>query len=372
MLCEFFVMSSIVLFYCFVQLRLKWVAEDTDSRILRQTISIITHVDGVVTIDDNEVTTDTHIVYPLDEDEELYDGSEYYAQIASCNAAGHCAVSSIGPLLVDSTRPILGGLTEPYEIAGGTIDYATWLPDDPMPWTSDGSSSSTVTIRFEGFADPHSELAFYHFKFGTTYGGKEVSDEVIDLEATDGLATHDFDLPNALPYNGLLYVTIWVTNTVGQQSHIDQLSLNVVPANGGNTAGVLLIEKHSCDIHSCVEDCTCAIVHKKCKHVIHTEATCAETADGSGRIVVNDGWSDADEDMSGNANCLRSWWEDTNPSGPAIMRYEWTFGEAEEQPGAGIFDLTYEKIWYDVNELTSVIHCTKRGVRLRHDATYIS
>ena len=329
-------------------------------------------MDGVVTIDDNEVTTDTHIVYPLKEDEELYDGSEYYAQIASCNAAGLCAVQSIGPLLVDSTRPVLGGLTEHYPIAGGTYDYETWLPDDPMPWTSDGSSTSTFTIRFEGFADPHSELDEYHFKFGTTYDGKELSDDVIDLDATVGLASHDFTIAHALPYDGLMYVTIWVTNNVGQQSHIDHLSLSVVPANAGNTAGTLLIQKHSCDIHSCIEDCSCAIVGKKCKHTIHAEASCDETADATGRITVNDGWSDADEDITGNANCLRSWWEDTNPSGAPVLRYEWTFGTSGQQPGAGIFHLTYDKIWHDVNELTSVIHCTKRGVRLVHKKTYIS
>jgi hypothetical protein len=199
-----------------------------------------------------------------------------------------------------------------------------------------------------------------------------------EVPLTTDITEHTFNVPAALPYNGLLYVTIWVKNKVGQLSHTSHISFHVHPSDGTNTAGVLREEKHSCTIHSCNEDCTCAPLGEKCYHEVHPEV-CSEVDIASVHnivVTVNDGWSDADETTTGNANCLRSWWTVTNPNNIPILRFEWSFGihiiGGESVPGDGIFDVINERIWYDVNELTWAVHCMEPGERLEHMTPYLS
>ena len=294
-----------------------------------------------------------------------------FSQVAACNGAGLCSVASTGENCIDSTRPIHGELFEPYPIAGGEYDYVNWLHANPMTWTS-----NSVTLYLSGYSDPQSGLAAYYVKFGTTFGGGELSPTVEVPEANPKLVQHTFNLDNALTADSKLYVTIWVKNNNGQLSHVDHVSFDAVQNTPDPSRGVLYEEKHSCEVHTCNADCTCAHRGLRCIHKLHSNPTCSEV-DSRVALTLNDGWGEVDEDVTGNANCLKSWWDIPDPPATAILRFEWTFGimipdPGPSVPGDGIFDIINERVWYDINELQWAIHCLDVGVRLEHMATYLS
>ena len=338
------------------QIRVKWQARDDESRIAYATGSVTTHTGGALISFLQTFSiqgTLNHVAIPLDHGEELSPGYEYFCQVAVCNGAGHCSTNKFGPLLVDSSRPYTPLFIEPYphDNDQGDFDYeGLWQSENETPQSWSGSS---ITMKLGGFIDGESGIRTVFAKFGTAWGKG-------DLLATQqvpwggGVEEHTFTLDSALTAGGRLYSTLWAQNHVAQFSHISHQSWYVMDG------GLLLMQKHNCEVYTCMNDCTCAEENMRCKHQYHPDsATCekGDIANAPAPLTVNDGWASEDEQYTLSAKCLSSWWVYDNPADEGTYtHFEYSFGT--DKAGAGIVaDPVNQKFWFDTNENQWAIHC---------------
>lgn len=269
--------------------------------------------------------------------------------MAACNAAGLCSLGVSEPIKVDSSPPTFGYLVE------------------PMFWSMSGSDL-TLYLQWTGFDDAHTKIDKYYIQVGTEYSKQDISQATVEVPHNPNITTQQHNMTVTFTLNPAthekIYVNIWCDNEVGLNSHVGFLSLEVLSATPSSTDGELKIVKHSCDIDTCQEDCTCAVIGKRCTHLHHADA-CSNKS--STDVTVHDGWGFTDEDFTSNSNCLRAHWEDSSSS---VVRYEWSVGRKGFQPGAGLFDLIEDVFWFNVGMQTSAIFCLPRGRTYEDKTSY--
>ena len=238
---------------------MRWKFEDPESRIVRHSVTITTR-DSVTPAADPIVLgseTQTSVSQP---NISLHDGEQYYVSVTACNAAKLCSTkTSFQSLLVDTSPPLPG------------------LIKDHMIWNIRGSMTD-IGVRWKGFTDAHSGIMQYIISIGTTYSGNQYTPLYIHANHsghTDSEQAMTVGISSHLISGVRLYVSVWAINGVGLRSN--QVQVSVISGSSNPTSGILTIEKHSCDVTSCLGHCTCAPTSNLCDRRLYNQ-TCTEVA----------------------------------------------------------------------------------------------
>ena len=224
-----------------------WLIDDEDIPMIKHHVSLRTHKDTRSLIDIWLVGSAHNVTMNLKKQEELHDGCEYIVVVTSCNAAALCNVSESERFLVDSSQPSLGEFIEPM----------TWRQDENI---------TILNLTWLGFDDPHSNIEKYYILISSSYSGFDLLDQVVTVLHNNLTSKQNVEiaLVKSITANSKIYLTIWAENGVGLRSDAAKASVFLLPTVPKGDRGVLDIEEHSCDIHYCTLDCTCAVVGKVC------------------------------------------------------------------------------------------------------------
>jgi len=345
-------------------LKLNWKFDDQESPITSHKISLLTHHDGHAPVENIFIGSEQHITINLDGASWLNNGDRYVAVVTSCNAAGLCTTDRTDDLLVDSTPPHMGGLQSHI----------------PNTWNnfidSTNETKSNIHLTWYGFYDQESEIDKYFITVSRTYYMQELSRGVyiVNHNTTSQTQNVYMTLSESLKRDDMIIVSIWARNNVGMNSSISKTTLLTLsnsllsPLESGSFA----IQKHSCDIHSCYKDCTCAVVGKPCFEV-NDNTTCSEinkTTSDSHKLDVFGGLLHQNVTVTASSACLAGHWKMLSTFNDTVHRYEWSLGVQNHVVGEGIFDLSSENPWNDIGLTQQFVYCLPTNKSLIHKEDY--
>ncbi|XP_052220285.1 uncharacterized protein LOC127837360 isoform X3 [Dreissena polymorpha] len=347
-------------------LRFEWEFKDDISPIVRHEISLKTHHEGHTPVERLVLGSERHVTVSLDGRNWLNNGDTYYAIVTSCNAAGLCASERTSDLLIDSTPPHLGGFKP------------------PLTWTNYnntfGSNVTNVSLTWYGFHDQESGIENYYVTVSRSYSFNELSNGVIRIRETNQSETvkTSFVLTESISPDESIILSIWAQNNVGLNSSIARVTVNVLSETSKNKMGILEIEKHSCDIHFCNKDCTCAVIDRPCV-VVSSNKTCTaiSSTDAHTKKLPHFDvyWGLPHEilNVSASSACLSGHWSRTNGRSTSenIHRFEWSLGVHGHAVGEGVYDLKLENPWSDVGQRLQFIHCLPVNRSFVHGELYV-
>ena len=335
---------------------LEWGFGDVGSSIVKHFITIKSHHEGNVPVDSIELGNQYTLKVSLKSEELLMNGDSYMATVTACNAAGLCTNENSSELLIDHTPPHAGKLNL------------------PMKWSNENSNISVV---WSGFVDTESDIRSYHIGVGQTYSGYELSNgmiEVAHVSSPQNTQTTNIQITRNLTADETIFLSIEVESNAGLRTSISKAAVLVMALNNMKSEGTLVLIKHSCDIHYCNKDCTCAVHGGKCDSV-QTSSACVDLTGTSAVLPVTDvkmGVIGKHLQFSSSISCLSSNWKTTKGSSiKAVQRYEWSFGLYNATYGSGVFELDEPK-WYDNGLRTSVTHCLSKEKHLLHRQKYVA
>ena len=346
-------------------LRLIWKFEDSQSPIVRHIVSLRTHHEGHTPVEHIELGQETKLTINLDEKHWLQNGDTYKAIVTACNAAGLCSSSESDDLLIDSTPPHLGGFKP------------------AMTWQNfpNGTNKvvSVVNLTWYGFHDQESGIRKYYIGIGRTYTENELTNGLVEIDAVANNVDMNasFSVNDGLLPDEKIVASIVAENNAGLKSRIGRVTLLALASSssGKSTAnGRLELEKHSCDIHFCNKDCTCAVVGQVCTDV-KTNITCNQLSvslDHQQNISVRvyGGMSNEPQNITASSSCLAGHWI-VDEGEHLIKRFEWTLGIKDMPYGDGIFDLINERPWMDVGKFQNGVHCLSENRTFEHRIEYV-
>ncbi|KAL4219902.1 hypothetical protein ACF0H5_020314 [Mactra antiquata] len=345
---------------------IKWHFEDKESGITSHLVTLKTHHEGHSPIEYVHVGDVKELTITLDKENWLSNGDTYFVVVSSCNAAGLCTTAHSENILIDSTPPHQGGLKPP-------MHWQNFL-------NSKGQKRCNVSLTWYGFYDAESKVDKYYLTVSKTYSGQELSGGIVMHTANHTANTTDqttsLILDDYLNDGDKIILTVWAQNMAGLNSTVARVTVFTIPMTKGAVAdnnGILEIERHSCDVHFCNGDCTCAVVGKPClQTTVNTSCTNITQSDFSNStslpaIRVFGGLLSQPVNITGSSACLTGHW---NASGgdDAIHRYEWSIGLTGQPVGKGVFDHN-EIPWKDIGKLNQVVYC-KLQSGLEHDTDY--
>ncbi|KAI8487523.1 hypothetical protein Bbelb_347570 [Branchiostoma belcheri] len=356
-------------------LSVQWEFADPESSIERQHLSVFTHHQAGMDIQPVEIAgsirdyTFTNL--------SLHDGDIYYVRVVACNSAKLCTSGQTHGVLVDSSPPTVGMLAV-------QTDHAAQLWRHRDGWMTyyqqNGTAPPHVRLAWLGFTDIHTGIESYHVTIGSTFGGTDLTRDRTVLPHQDGPAHEDegavqvavVNVTRNLTDREHIYVTLWAVNKVGLQSVVVHEALETVPSNPHS--GLLSLVRR-CEAYSCEGDCTCAPQNQKCDPPL---TGCRNVANRTAYQQVHvfdltDMRSRAapDTDVTLSQCTLAARWE-TSPGGVPVQRYEWSAGQEGKAAGTGVFDLTNDRIWYDVGLRTSAVLSLRRDrLQLEPHITYV-
>ena len=345
-------------------LRISWKFEDAESKVAKHIVSLKTHHEGHIPIDHIHLGNVDGIIINLDKDNWLNDGDKYYVVVTSCNVAGLCSFATSDNILIDSTPPHLGGFKP------------------PMTWQNfvdlNNRTKSKLHLSWYGFSDAESSIHSYFIKVSRNYTGNELSQGDVAIHTNDSAVDHaDIVLEEQISEDDLLILTLWANNTAGLNSTMSRISVYALLTESGvasNSSGILEIQKHSCDVHFCNKDCTCAVVGQQCVQV-HLNESCNSLDESDvdklnlPKVDIYGGLPEYKVNMTVSSACLVGHWR-AQENEHLIHRYEWSMGIKDQSVGEGMFDLKVERPWKDVGKNTEVIYCLPNNGGLEHDTDY--
>ncbi|XP_052790272.1 uncharacterized protein LOC128224469 [Mya arenaria] len=285
--------------------------------------------------------------------------------VSSCNQADHCSEAVSDSILIDHSPPITGGFRQPMTWSGFKASNDTFI--------------TNLALSFYGFSDQESGVKAYYLTAGLNYSSSELLSLIHRKKAT---ANDDFETTNAtvtlkakLKNGDKIILSAWAENHAGLNSSIARVTV-VAMENSNTLEGVLEVEKHSCDVHYCNNDCTCAVVGKPCtktEHSVECSKLDVSIATNRGYPIVHviAGLSKTHQDISPSSSCLAASWDVSfSRLLYKIHRFEWSMGLYNYSFGEGIFDNDVMP-WKDVGKNKQVIHCLERDRRLQHGAKYV-
>ncbi|XP_053381647.1 uncharacterized protein LOC123555884 isoform X2 [Mercenaria mercenaria] len=346
-------------------LRVSWKFVDGESKVASHKITLKTHHEGHTPVEQIHIGNVEKLTISLDEKNWLHNGDKYFVVVTSCNTAGLCSASKSDSLLIDASPPHQGGFKP------------------PMTWHNliDAShqTRSEIMVTWYGFVDAESPINKYYFTVSRNYSGQELSGGVLsrvaDLNEMEQNTT--ITLNEALVPDELLILTIWAKNSAGLNSTVSRVTVNVLLSEKKlslNSSGILELQKHSCDIHYCNKDCTCAVFGSPCVEV-QTKENCTTLNEVDvltmklPEIDVYGGLYSNPQNITASSACLSGYWV---PRGDdrVIQRYEWSMGIKNQPVGEGIFDLKSERPWKDVGKRMETVYCLSHIPGLQHDIEY--
>ena len=272
---------------------LRWEFQDNDSPITKHVISLKTHHDGEIPLSNLLFGNVKNATIPLALDERLHDGALYTAVVTACNSAGLCTSETSPDTLIDSTPPLRG------------------LFSNDMTWRR-YPKTTQVHIKWKDFSDPHSQIHRYFLTVSLAYNGYDLSGGVIQVMHSMDKDTQDVpvNLSSVIDSNTKVVVNIIAENYAGLLSDSHKVTLTLFASDkeeGGGKAGPLQIVHHSCDIHYCTLDCTCAAVDQICIPETPLE-DCIEN-NVTGVLQVFDGQNGVPVSFSVSSMCLHAFWK---------------------------------------------------------------
>ncbi|XP_066275498.1 uncharacterized protein [Branchiostoma lanceolatum] len=339
-------------------LSLKWEFVDPESSIERQHLSVFTHHQAGIDIEPMEIAGSVRDYCFTNLS--LHDGDTYYVRVVACNGAKLCTSGETSGVLVDSTPPTVGMLAI-------QTDHAAQLWRHRDGWMTyyqqNVTSPPHVRLAWLGFTDMHTGIHNYHVTIGSTFGGTDLTRDCIVLPHQVGPSHEDegavqvsvVNITRNLADREHIYVTLWAVNKVGLQSVVAHAALEAVPSDPHS--GLLSLVRR-CDVHSCEGHCTCAPQNQKCDPLL---AGCLRVTNRTDyqQVLVYDGWTAPDIDVTLSQCTLAGRWEALS-GGISVQRYEWSAGQEGKAAGTGVFDLTNDRIWYDVGLRTSAVLSLRR------------
>ena len=346
-------------------LRIVWKFHDSESPLVRQHVTLVTHHEGHTPIEDVKLGHENKLTIRFDDKNWLHNGDTYKIKVTACNAAGHCSTEESNDLLIDATPPHLGGFKA------------------PMTWhnyvDANNQTLCNVTLTWYGFHDHESGIRNFYIGVGRTYTDNEMTNGLVSVEVNELALEYNttIQLNGYFLFDDKIVASIIAENNAGLRSPIARVTLLPLfssPANQFETAsGIMEIEKHSCEVHFCNNDCTCAVVGKVCSEV-ETNLTCTDASDQPDNpfnisVRVYGGTFVYPEKITPSSACLSSHWIVDNGISQ-IKRFEWALGVNDQPYGEGIFDLLSEHPWQDVGLFKSAIHCLPVNRSLLHRTEY--
>ncbi|WAR31807.1 hypothetical protein MAR_034349, partial [Mya arenaria] len=345
-----------------------WEFLDDESPIFNHELSLFTHHEGHTPVEKVHLGSEKHYTINLDGKNWLHNGDIYFVVITSCNAAGLCSTERTNDILIDSTPPHQGGLKP------------------QMLWENYRDTNglhSNVSLTWYGFYDQESGIERYYVTVSRYFSKQELSGGVLiqNHDNTSEEQHGNFTLTEALKPDDLIIVSVWTANSVGLNSSVARVSLFALSSENSpvieNQRGILELEKHSCDVHFCNKDCTCAVVGKPCIEA-ETNMTCVEidafnTTDiDLTRFAVFGGLQFKPLTLTASSACLAGHWTQVEHSRnvTGIHRFEWSIGIHNQPHGEGIFDLQKEFPWVDIGLRQEFVHCLPINRSLIHGELY--
>ncbi|XP_035676037.1 uncharacterized protein LOC118415485 [Branchiostoma floridae] len=344
--------------------KIRWRFDDSESLVVDQHVSLSNHHGAEVA---NIKLNGTVYEYTFTE-LALDDGNNYVAKVIGCNNARLCSQTQTGSLLVDSSKPLTGHFAV-------NTDHAARLTRHRDSWmTYDNSGTPTLKLAWLGFSDYHSGIDRLMVAVGSGFYGRDKTlngapqvlahgSQVGDQENDEGYVyTGSVQLSSSVSDYSTLYISLWAINGAGLASNVLHSAFQAVPASG-STGSLTLVRR--CDAHSCYGHCICAPFNQNCARPTDNTCTQLDSSDSSySRIEVydktdysllaNGDTSDAAYTYSTCA-LAANWREATIGSTGRPYRYEWSAGISGQTVGSGLFDLVYDRVWYDVGLETSAV-----------------
>ncbi|KAH3774470.1 hypothetical protein DPMN_175852 [Dreissena polymorpha] len=205
------------------------------------------------------------------------------------------------------------------------------------------------------------------------YSGQELSNGVVTIHNDRNgreIQTSIF-LTVKLLTNEKIILSLWAENNVGLKSSVARVSLNVLQSSSSNEVendwGPLEIEKHSCVVHFCNNDCTCAIVGRPCVD----SNTIVECINISNTDALLDRWPTFT--MSASSACLAGHWipSERGKLNNTVERFEWSIGMFDHVVGEGVFDVQSKTPCHDIGLRWEFVHCLPINKSFLHDEKYV-
>ncbi|XP_019633113.1 PREDICTED: uncharacterized protein LOC109476570 [Branchiostoma belcheri] len=357
--------------------KIKWRFDDSESLVVDQHVSLSNHHGAEVA---NIKLNGTVYEYTFTE-LALDDGNNYVAKVIGCNNARLCTETITGSLLVDSSKPLTG------HFAINTTHAARLTRHRDSWMTYDNSGTPTLKLAWLGFSDYHSGIDRLMVAVGTGFYGRDKTlngaPQVLahgntngDQEDDEGYVhTGTVQLSSAVSDYSTLYISLWAINGAGLASTVAHSAFEAVPASG-STGKLTLVRR--CDAHSCYGHCICAPFNQNCARPSGNTCTQADSSYSTIEVydktdyslLTNGDTSDASFTYSTCA-LAANWREATIGSAGRPYRYEWSAGISGQTVGSGLFDLVYDRVWYDVGLETSAVLTLPVGTSLEPGVTYV-
>ncbi|WAR31735.1 hypothetical protein MAR_034277, partial [Mya arenaria] len=347
-------------------LKLKWKFEDKQSPIVSHILTLKTHHDGHTPVEYLHVGNIDKLTISLHENDLLNNGDKYFVTVTGCNLADLCTEAISENITVDSSPPHVGGFKPP-------LNWNTFKKNG-------GEMLSNVTLTWYGFIDPESEIESYFITLSRTYSGNELSNETIVVTASNQHSEMNtsITLVETIKPDDIVIISIWAMNKIGLNSSVSRtsvLALSGSSRHGNISTGRLELVKHSCDVHFCNSDCTCAVFGKPCTmkkdNITCNSMNVSEIANELPTLRVVAGLTETHEGTTASSNCLSGNWNIISGNESAFERYEWSAGLTNQPIGEGIYDLSKEMPWKDVGKRNQFVYCLPDNKTLLRDNKYV-
>lgn len=292
----------------------------------------------------------------LDDEHLVANGDSHRATVVACNGADLCTTAHSDLLLIDSTPPVVGTF------------------DSPLVWTRQNSGPATaITVTWALFADPESGVAAYYVAAGRDYDGEELSHgQVKTLHDNSTFSQRqDLEVDEDLRPGDVVFLSIVAENEVGLRSSVLRKAFEVYL---DGVAGTLVLVRHSCNASYCTKECTCAPTGKVCKSTMPPCRDLSPTnSNVSGvRVILHIGRPTSPQSPTTSAKCLEGHWRLADPASlTRVLRFEWSFSLANKSAGEWVFDAATEKVWHDVGQNMTAVHCLPGRRMLQSHASYV-
>ncbi|XP_063399976.1 uncharacterized protein LOC134684607 [Mytilus trossulus] len=344
-------------------MKVEWTAEDTQSHIERQYLSVKSHIGGQFELSSVQVNgiVRNYIFTNL----RLHDGVTYYVTLIACNGAQLCTTSVSNGMFVDTTPPSRGMFAVDTEHAANLTRHE----NGHMTW-----SSRALYLAWLGFSDIHSGIDYYHVTVGSGYLKDDLTDDTSTKYGTTTTGTDHNDEGyiqlNTVPTLNLVlydtvYVTVWAVNGVGLRSAMIHSAFN--KKSGGSLE---LIRR--CVTFSCIGHCVCAPQDQKCSYDPSLICNSVTAANPNDLIEVYDvnGYSLDDQEITSSDTVLRGYWQFIMRQGIAPQWFEWSVGLSSGTLPDGIYTSVDERVWHDAAQLKSATYSSQYEFYLTNGEDY--
>ena len=343
-----------------------WTFADPDAAALTHTLHVAGPEAGRHAREDVEVGREQRAVLTLPRDGQLVDGDVYTAFVTACNPAGLCTTASSQPLRVDSTPPVPGSFLSPL----------TWEKEDGESGANGtrGNPVTRVTLTWQGFQDEESGVVGYYLTAGRTYSGSELSSGSRHVPHNNASSQQELVLTfdKQLLAGEVVVLSVSAENGVGLLSPAQRFTYEVF-LSSSQDEGTLLLQRHSCSPYYCSKECTCAPAGQTCQSNQTTPCVELMSSDSSPLpdMAPNLGCAACRKtDFFTSASCLQGYW-----SAPAdsynVLRVQWSFGLAGEDPGMGVMDPPLQPAWHEAGPWARATFCLPPPRLLSSGSPYV-